>query len=271
MTLPAPPAAPRPFLKWAGGKQALAARLVETFPREFERYFEPFLGGGSVLLALRPPRAVAADRNAWLIDAWEQIRDAPDAVLDELVPLPNTREDFLRLRGEDPWALPPPRRAALFVYLNKTAFRGLFRVNRAGRFNTPWGAYARRYADPANLRALSLALRPVLFRRGDFEAGLAGITERDFAYLDPPYWPQGGYADFARYTSEPFRAEDHERLAAFARALDARGVRFALTNSDTDAVRALYRGFELTRIAARREINLSAARRGIEELLIRNY
>jgi DNA adenine methylase len=271
MPAPAPTASPRPFLKWAGGKQALAARLVETFPREFERYFEPFLGGGSVLLALRPGRAVAADGNAWLIDAWEAIRDAPDAVLAELGPLPNTREDFLRLRALDPWTLPPARRAALLVYLNKTAFRGLFRVNRAGRFNTPWGAYARRYADPDNLRALSQALRGVVFRRGDFEAGLAGIAERDFAYLDPPYWPQGGYADFARYTREPFRSHDHERLAACVRGLDARGVRFALTNSDTDAVRALYRGFEMTRIAARREINLSASRRGIDELLIRNY
>jgi DNA adenine methylase len=266
-TLPAP----RPFLKWAGGKQALALRLVAAFPPAFERYFEPFLGGGSVLLALRPGRAVVADRNEWLIDAWEQIRDDPGALLAELLPLPNTREDFVRLRAIDPRALAPARRAALFVYLNKTAFRGLFRVNRAGRFNTPWGAYARRFADPDNLRALSAALRAVAFRRGDFEAGLAGIEPGDFAYLDPPYWPQGGYADFARYTRDPFRAQDHERLAACVQRLDAAGVRFALTNSDTDAVRALYRGFRLTRIAARREINLSAARRGITELLVRNY
>lgn len=269
--VPADRVAPRPFLKWAGGKQALAVRLVAGFPPVGARYFEPFLGGGSVLLALAPARAVVADRNDWLIDAWEQIRDDPDAVLAELLPLPNTREDFLRLRGLDPRAESPARRAALFVYLNKTAFRGLFRVNRAGRFNTPWGAYARRYADPDNLRALSAALSGVRFRRGDFELGLAGITADDFAYLDPPYWPQGGYADFARYTREPFRAEDHERLAACVRRLDAAGVRFALTNSDTAAVRALYRGFRMTGLASRREINLTASRRGIQELLIRNY
>lgn len=262
--------AARPLLKWAGGKQALAARLVETFPERFDRYFEPFVGGASVFLALQPHRAVLCDRNAWLVDTYRAVRDQPGEVARELRALDNTREDYLRIRALDPAALPPARRAAQLVYLNKTCFRGLFRVNRAGRFNVPYGAYARRYFDPGNLERFAERLVGVDLRCGDFEEGLDGITSRDFAYLDPPYHKLGGYSDFNRYTDAPFVEADHERLAAACRALDRRGVRFCVTQSDTALVRRLFAGFRVRRIAARREINLASGRRDILELLITN-
>jgi len=266
----APARAARPILKWAGGKQALAARLVETFPARFDRYFEPFVGGASVFLALQPRRAVLCDRNAWLVETYRTVRDQAAEVARELRGLRNTREDYLRIRALDPCALPPARRAAQLVYLNKTCFRGLFRVNRQGRFNVPYGAYVRRYFDPGNLERFAAGLAGVELRCGDFEDGLAGITSRDFAYLDPPYHKLGGYSDFNRYTDEPFAEADHERLAATCRALHRLGVRWALTQSDTALVRRLFARFRCRRIAARREINLASRRRDIVELLITN-
>jgi DNA adenine methylase len=264
------PVRPRPILKWAGGKQALAARLAGSFPTRFERYFEPFLGGASVFLALGPRRAVLCDRNQWLVETYRAVRDQADAVARELVALRNTRDDFLRVRALDPKALDPPQRAAQLIYLNKTCFRGLFRVNRAGRFNVPYGGYERRYFDRANLDAFAAALRDVDLRAGDFEVGLRGITPRDFAYLDPPYHKLGGYSDFNRYTDRPFDDADQARLADACRGLDRCGVRWAVTQSETALVRRLYAGFRLRRIEARREINLSARRRDVFELLITN-
>lgn len=266
----APARAARPILKWAGGKQALAARLVETFPARFDRYFEPFVGGASIFLALQPRRAVLCDRNRWLVDTYRAVRDQALEVARELAGLENTREEYLRIRALDPRALPPARRAAQLVYLNKTCFRGLFRVNRKGRFNVPYGAYARRYFDPANLERFAAGLVGVELRCGDFEEGLAGITSRDFAYLDPPYHKLGGYSDFNRYTEAPFGEADHERLAATCRTLDRLGVRWSLTQSDTALVRRLFAAFRCRRIAARREINLASGRRDIVELLITN-
>jgi DNA adenine methylase len=211
---------------------------------------------------------VLCDRNAWLVETYRAVRDQPDAVARELRELRNTPKDYLEIRALDPAALPPARRAAHLVYLNKTCFRGLFRVNRQGRFNVPYGGYQRRYFDPENLRRFADSLAGVDLRCGDFEEGLRGITARDFAYLDPPYHKLGGYSDFNRYTDLPFGDADHERLASTCRALAGGGVRWALTQSDTPFVRRLFTGFRIRRIPARREINLAAGRRDIVELLI---
>lgn len=261
----------RPVLKWAGGKQALARHLVDDFPASFERYFEPFLGGGSVFLEVQPGEAVLSDQNEWLMQTYVAIRDYCEAVAARLEQLPNTRADYLRIREMDPGGLDPVRRAAHLVYLNKTCFRGLFRVNRFGRFNVPYGEYSRRYFDPANLERIAARLERAELRCGDFEIGLDGIGTADFAYLDPPYYKLGGYSDFNRYTRAQFREWDHVRLAAACRELDNRSVRWALTNSDTPLVRALFRGFRIRKLAARREINLASSKRGITELLITNY
>jgi len=269
LTKPSGPA--KPFLKWAGGKQALAKRLIEAFPRDFDRYFEPFVGGGSVFLELQPRKAVLSDRNEWLIDTYTAVRDDTEAVTAALSRLPNTRADYLRVRAIDPRGLDLVQRAAHLIYLNKTCFRGLFRVNRRGQFNVPYGEYDRRLFDPDNLHCVAERLRVTAVRRGDFEFGLATIDRGDFAYLDPPYYRLGGYSDFNRYTPDQFRENDHIRLAAVCRELDNRGVRWAMTNSATPLVQALFRGFRLRKIAARREINLTPENRDIVELLITNY
>ncbi|HET7480263.1 MAG TPA: Dam family site-specific DNA-(adenine-N6)-methyltransferase [Rubrobacteraceae bacterium] len=260
-----------PVLKWAGGKQGIASRLVELFPSGFDRYFEPFVGGGSVLFTLRPQKAVIGDANDWLIDTYEAIREDYTQVARILDGLENTKERYLRVRSILPRTLPLFRRAAYLIYLNKTCFRGLFRVNRQGQFNVPYGQYDRRYYDPANLKAVAEALKNVEFRRGDFELCLRDVTEEDFVYMDPPYYKLGGYSDFNRYTRDQFRENDHFRLAALCRELDLRGVRWAVSNSDTALIRTLFEGYHLNLIENRREINLNSQSRNIMELLITNY
>lgn len=162
-------------------------------------------------------------------------------------------------------------RAAYFIYLNKTCFRGLYRVNRQNQFNVPYGAYDRRYYDADNLEAVASALRDVRMSAGDFEAGVATATSDDFIYFDPPYYRQGGFADFNRYTPDQFRDGDHFRLAALCRELHERGTRWLLSNSDTPLVRKLFDGFTFEQVLARRDINLKSKNRAINELLIRNY
>ena len=261
----------KPILKWAGGKQALADRLVRLFPNEFRRYYEPFIGGGSVLLALQPPEGVIGDLNDWLLDTYEAIRQDHARVAKLLDSMVNTREEYERLRAIQPETLDLFQRAAHLMYLNKTCFRGLFRVNRNGHFNVPFGAYDRRYYDPDNLGSVADCLRHVEIRRADFELSLADVTPDDFVYMDPPYYKQGGFSDFDRYTKWKFKEHDHVRLAAVCRGLDERGIRWAVSNSDTPFIRNLFDGFEMLPIAARREINLNSQERSINELLIVNY
>jgi DNA adenine methylase len=263
---------PRPVLKWAGGKQALAPFLVERFPRRFRRYYEPFLGGGSVLLELaRTDGAVVGDLNEWLLDTYEAIRDDWRQVAAILDGLRNTKSDYLRIRKVCPSELGLYERAAHLIYLNKTCFRGLFRVNRHGQFNVPYGAYDRRYYAPENLEAVSRALRSVVIRRGDFELCVQDAGRGDFVYLDPPYFKFGGYSDFNRYTPGQFREDDHVRLATLCRKLDARKAKWALSNSDTEFVRSLFVGYRFETVDSRREINLKSRKRNIQELLITNY
>lgn len=260
----------RAFIKWAGGKQATGSAIASRFP-PFRTYYEPFLGGASVFIALRPEQAVLGDANSWLIDTYCAVRDDWRSVASILDKLQNSKHEYGRIRAIDPATLQPPERAAHFIYLNKTCFRGLFRVNRFGRFNVPYGAYRRRYYESDNLELVAKALVGVTLKSTDFEFTLDGVATPDFVYLDPPYFKFGGYSDFNRYTPGQFRAGDHIRLAAVCRELDNRGVRWAQSNSNTPFIRELYRDFRITEMAARREINLNAKSRDITELLIENY
>jgi len=260
-----------PFIKWAGGKQALVAQLLPHFPKNYARYFEPFVGGGAVFFATKHSQATISDQNEWLIDTYEAIRDHCQAVAAKLDQLPNTKEDFLRIRAIPPTFLDLATRAAHFIYLNKTCFRGLFRVNQKGQFNVPYGAYGRRYYDPANLIAASIELKGATILRGDYEAAIVGAYEGDFCYFDPPYYKLGGYSDFNRYTAGQFREKDQVRLAALCNELTERGVKWAQSNSDTPFITDLYKRYRMVKVNARREINLKSQDRDVAELLILNY
>jgi DNA adenine methylase len=261
-----------PFLKWAGGKTSLLAELLKHVPSAVRRYHEPFVGGGALFFAVAPRRAVLSDANGELIHCWRQVRDDVHAVLDALSVHVYDRTRFDAVRALDPVRLPPAERAARFIYLNKTCFNGLWRVNRAGRFNVPFGRYKNpTFHDPGLLLRASRALRGVQIHRGPFETALQRAAPGEFVYLDPPYDPVSESASFTSYTRNGFTWADQERLAAECAALDRRGVRFLLSNSATARVRALYRGFEQRAVRAPRHISCKGERRGhVDELLVFN-
>ncbi len=270
-------AVPKPFVKWAGGKAQLVPHFLCVFPSPdggFQRYFEPFLGGGAVFLALRPRRAVLSDLNDDLMNAWQVVRDEPQALMAALDAHVYERAHYYRVRALDPTTLDPVRRAARFIYLNKTCYNGLYRVNREGRFNVPFGRYPRppKLYDCANLLAVSRLLRDAELRRAPFEEATADAGPGDFVYLDPPYDPLSRTANFTSYTPGNFTREDQRRLADHVRELDRRGCLVAVSNSDTPDIRELYRGFHIETVRMPRSINCKAdGRAPVHELLITNF
>mgnify|MGYP005845627765 CR=1 FL=1 len=267
---------PTPFVKWAGGKGQLVSRFLERFPPpdRCARYFEPFLGGGAVYLALRPRRAVLSDLNADLMNAWRVVRDDPEALMRALDSHVYEREQYYQVRAQNPEELDPVARAARFVYLNKTCYNGLYRVNREGRFNVPFGRYARppRFYDRENLLAISHLLRTADLRCAPFEEATADAAAGDFVYCDPPYDPLSKTSNFTSYTEGSFTRDDQQRLAAHVRELDRRGCLVAVSNSDTPEIRRLYQGFRIEQVATPRFINCKAnGRTPVQELLILNF
>jgi DNA adenine methylase len=260
-----------PILKWAGGKRIIARTLVEFFPKTYRRYFDPFVGGCSIALESGATAGVLNDQNEWLVDTYRAIGDDWRRVVHVLDTLTNTEEEFYRIRVINPKTVDPYTRAAMLIYLNKTCFRGLFRVNKRNQFNVPYGKYDRRYYDPANLAAFAECIRNFELHVGDFEVALADATSGDFVYLDPPYHRIGGYSDFNRYTSGKFKEIDHLRLRNVCLDLDKRGIRWVQSNSSTEYIRELYRDFEISEITNRREINLDSRNRNITELVIKNF
>ncbi|GAA2386014.1 Dam family site-specific DNA-(adenine-N6)-methyltransferase [Dactylosporangium salmoneum] len=261
----------RSFIKWAGGKTRYAAALVAAAPSFTGRYWEPFMGSAAVFFELRPAKAVLSDANPELVACFRAVAADPEAVMGRLDAMPNTPEQFALVRRQDPAGLDDVARAARVIYLNKTAFRGLWRVNRRGAFNAPYGAYDRPYYRRETLLDASRALAGVDLRQCDFADALREAAAGDWVFLDPPYLPEGGFADFKRYTAGQFRDDDHQRLADEMRDASARGVLLTMTNSDTEATRRIYAGFRTTRMATRRDINLRAAARASFDLVVTNY
>jgi DNA adenine methylase len=261
-----------PFLKWAGGKRALLPALVPLLPASYGAYYEPFVGGGAVFFALEPARAFLNDANEELINAYAVVRDRLDELLAALAAHENTEEHFRRVRAERPAALGDIERAARFVYLNRTCFNGLYRVNARGEFNTPYGHYRNPTLVPERpLRAASAALRGVTLSSAGYREACASAGKNDLVYLDPPYVAAGGYADFRRYHREQFRDDDHEDLARLFKELDARGCHVRLSNAHTPWVLHLYADWTIHEVTTRRAINSDAAGRGpVREVVVAN-
>jgi DNA adenine methylase len=263
--------ATRPFLKWAGGKRQLLSELLGRVPRRFGTYHEPFVGGGALFFALRPPRARLSDTNARLVRTYRGLREDPDAVIRLLRSFPHEKEFFLAQRERDIDACSDAEVAAWFIYLNQTGYNGLYRVNRANRFNVPFGSYARpRICDEPRLRAAAAALHGAEVGLADFMKAALRAERGDFVYFDPPYAPLSPTSSFTSYTSDKFDDEDQKRLRDVARELKKRGVHVLVSNSATPLVRDLYaRGFVVSEVQARRAVNSRSDRRGaVAELLI---
>ena len=265
-------ASARPFLKWVGGKRQLLPALCRQLPSRVGAYHEPFLGGGALFFHLRPPHAVLSDTNARLIRGWRGVRDAVEDVIALLSTYPHDRDFFAALRAQDIDAGSDAEVAAWLVYLNRTGFNGLYRVNRQNVFNVPFGSYTNpTICDAQNLRACSLALHGTELRIEDFTAVLGRARPGDLVYFDPPYIPLSASSSFTSYTSTGFGLEAHTRLRDIALALKERGVHVLLSNSSAPAVEELYaEGFACLPVGASRAINCKATGRGkVMELLIR--
>lgn len=274
--------APRPFLKWAGGKTQLLEQFVGLYPPagSFKRYIEPFVGSGAVFFhissLLLAESALLADSNEELINVYCAVRDDVEGLIRRLRrhKAYHSKEHFYSVRAQQRGRLDPTARAARLIYLNKTCFNGLYRVNSRGEFNVPMGSYADPpILDEENLRQASLALRRVKLRMGHFTKVLSTATAGDFVYLDPPYHPVSNTSYFTSYTRGSFRIEDQRELARVFRELDRKGCALMLSNSDTPFIKELYEGcgYQFL-VSARRNINSKADKRGhITELVVMNY
>ncbi len=272
------PKAPGPFLKWAGGKSKLLQQLVPLMPPgvELMRHVEPFLGGGAMFFARRPERAYLADVNKPLMGTYRAIRDDLTRVMERLHVLErnHSKETYYQVRSRyNRSRMPRAERAALFIYLNKTCFNGLHRVNRKGEFNVPAGSYKNpRILDEATLHAAHHTLQDVELACQSFETLVEQSRPGDFVYFDPPYEPVSRTANFTSYAEGGFSQQDQTRLRDVFQALSRRGCKLMLSNSDTPFIRALYRDHRQHTVSARRAINRDAKRRGpVRELVVTNY
>lgn len=264
-----------PVVKWVGGKSKLLSELMARMPDRFERYFEPFAGGAALYFRIAPERAVLADSNPDLIALYRSLGEEVGAVIRRLEHhrAVHCEDHYYQTRArwndrERSWS--SADRAATFIYLNKTCFNGLWRVNRAGAFNVPIG----RYTDPPicvpeALRAASALLGRTTLRCCDYRTAVADARRADFVYFDPPYDPLTVTANFTSYTSDSFGGSHQRELADTARALVARGCGVMLSNSDTPFIRSLYKDFQIDRVKCSRAINSNAAKRGdVDEVII---
>jgi len=272
----------RPFLKWAGGKAQLLAEIARDLPdRVVGTYVEPFLGGGAVFFHLRasgriPGRVLLSDANEPLVRTWVAVRDRVEEVVAALEEhrrrhAADPRGHYYATRAAEPAG--EAARAARFIYLNKTCYNGLWRVNRAGGFNVPMGRYRNPpILDADNLRAAAAALEGVGIRCETFEIALRRARAGSVVYLDPPYEPLSATANFTSYTAARFGREEQERLADACVELRRRGAFFLLSNHSTPWLKRLYgaRSFTFRTVAARRAINSNPGARGtVRELLVR--
>lgn len=258
----------RPFLKWAGGKRSILPELTARMPKTYNTYCEPFLGGGALFFTAQPERAYLSDVNFPLVLTFLAVRDDVDRLIANLRLHADKhgKEYYLQSRERFARERDATKIGALLIYLNKTCYNGLYRVNKNGIFNVPIGSYSEpAILDEENLRAASRALQDAEIKHHEFSQ--VKIERQNFYYLDPPY-----HRTFDGYDSSRFGDEDHKRLAEFCRELDRAGCFFMVSNSDNTFIRSLYRGFNIERVRASRFVSCKPHQRGkYDELIIRNY
>lgn len=269
-----------PVVKWVGGKRQLLDEITPLLPKQIATYCEPFLGGGAVLFARQPKNAIINDLNGDLMLVYEVIRDDVESLIASLQEHENTSEHFYKVRDldrdkESYKLLSKVEKASRIIYLNKTCYNGLFRVNASGEFNSPFGHYKKpNIVNEPVLRAVNkylLSPNIQLFSE-DFATILQRVPRGGFVYLDPPYDPVSDTASFTGYNKGGFDRAEQIRLKECCDVLTQRGVKFLLSNSATAFIRELYAGYTIRTVYAKRAINSDADKRGaVQEVLIRNY
>jgi DNA adenine methylase len=274
---------PKPFVKWVGGKRQLLTqfRRLNLYPPEkFDikngRYFEPFVGGGAVFFDLLPKTALLSDLNNELVVTFNVIKNDVENLIKSLKKHTLSKEYFLKIRAQNPEKLSDINIASRFIYLNRTCFNGMYRVNSKGAFNVPFGKYTNPLiCDEVNLRKVSKALKNVEIKKQDYKEVLKKAKKGDFIYFDPPYYPISKTASFTSYTKESFLEKEQIELRDTFLDLNKRGCFVMLSNSDTPFINKIYSGFKgvrITKVQAGRAINSNASKRGkITEVLVTNY
>lgn len=268
------------FVKWAGGKKQLLEQFEKHFPPKIERYFEPFVGGGAValyLLKTHPEikKIYLSDINEELVITYNAIKNE----IEELVALlkkykaQHNKEFYYKIRAEDVKKLSQVQIAARFIYLNRTCFNGLYRVNSKGQFNVPIGSYKNPTICPEeDLREISKLLEKDEITTRPFYEVVKEAKKGDFIYFDPPYYPLNKTSSFTSYTKDAFLEKEQEHLAQVFKELDKKGCKIMLSNSDTDFIKNLYKDYSQEMVKATRMINCNASKRGaINELVVKNY
>lgn len=270
----------RPVVKWVGGKRQIIKKITPYIPQTFLTYYEPFLGGGAVLFALQPKKAVVNDINSELMNLYVVIKDNVEDLIVDLKKHKNEAGYFYKIRELDRQKdmyqnLTPIQKASRIIYLNKTCYNGLFRVNKTGEFNTPFGHYKKpNIVNEVTLRAVSdyFNRAEIEFLCDDFAKSLQNVQKDDFVYLDPPYDPLSDTSNFTGYSRGGFGQIEQIRLKELCDQLNEKKVKFLLSNSSTDFIKELYQDYRIEVVQASRLINSRADKRGeISELLIMNY
>ncbi|MBD3843715.1 MAG: DNA adenine methylase [Campylobacterales bacterium] len=273
-----------PFIKWVGGKRGLLSQLILFFPAEFENYHEPFLGGGAVFFELynrgmlKDKKIFLSDINEELINAYIQVKENPEKLINELKKYKkeHSKDFYYITRSLDREAnfkkISSLKRAARFIYLNKTCFNGLYRVNAKGYFNVPMGSYKNpNIADEESIYRANEALQNATIKCQSFTNVLNDAKGGDFVYFDPPYYPLTTTANFTAYNQDGFLEAEQNKLFEVFRELDDRGCKVAQSNSDTEFIKELYKNFKINTVMTNRFINSKSDGRGkIKEVLIRN-
>lgn len=244
----------KPLLKWAGGKTQLLGEIIPKMPKKYGRYIESFFGGGAIFFAARPMNGIIADSNPELVNLYRTVAADVDEVIAKLRRFENTEDVFYAVRALDRTNLSNVDAAARTIFLNRTCFNGLYRVNKTGQFNVPFGRYKNpKIIDENSLHAASVLLGNTTIICGDYKNVLQDNAQSgDFIFLDPPYLPISAYADFKRYTKEQFYEEDHVELAAEVERLHELGCHVILTNSNHPLVHEQYRKFTVEVVKTKR-------------------
>lgn len=270
-----------PFVKWAGGKKQLLTRLEDHMPAEYNRYYEPFIGGGALLLDVQPARAVINDVNEQLLNVYRQLKSDAESVIKALRKMDEVECDgkhYTDMRNEYNKKIMKQELdaecASMTIWINKHCFNGLYRVNSKGLFNVPYNNKVNGVSmNEDNLRNIGRYLNEsdVEIREGDFEVACSDVQAGDFVYFDSPYIPVSETANFTDYTKDGFGYEDHCRLAELFKRLSAAGAKVMLSNHNVDLVYQLYDGFNIEPVDVKRAINRDASKRVGKEVIITNY
>lgn len=258
----------KPFLKWAGGKTQLLNELTRYKPANFTRYIEPFIGGGAFYFHLNPERAIIADANEELVATYIAVRDEVEEVVSILCSYAADEISFYRIRALDTTPLTNAERAARLIYLNKTCFNGLYRVNKKGQFNVPYGKKMGEFLNAPLLREASIFLQYTTVLHSDYLRVTSKAQAGDFIFLDPPYHPMDGFSDFKRYTKEFFYTDDQIKLKNEFDRLVRLGCHVLLTNSTHPFILDLYREYDIKIIDTRRMISSKASTRKGQDIIV---